>query len=452
MKVKALSRSAADYARETKSNIQRLPRNVDPVLHPLERAREYKRALNAAKLERMFAKPFLASLGGHIDGIYAMAKNAWDLDHITTGSGDGEVRVWSLSRQETAWRAPGAHRGMVKGICNVPGGSTGRFLSVGTDKLAKVWSRSEGAVMADGTTPEPVATYNGKHAFGAVDHHRSRPLFATSSSLVEVWDVDRSEPIANLTWGADTVNTVRMNQTEVNVLASCGTDRSIILYDLRTNSPLAKLVMTLSTNAIAWNPMEAFVFATANEDHNVYTFDMRRMDHATNVLRDHVSAVMDVDYAPTGQELVSGSYDRSVRLWDAARGHSRDVYHTKRMQRVFCVKYTQDNAYVLSGSDDSNLRLWRARASERMGPKSNRERATIEYAEKLKDRYKHVDDVRKVLRQRNVPKAIKRASQTKHDMHASRRRKEENERKTARAGSKPRAPERSKAILGVTSK
>ncbi|KAJ1857504.1 Protein sof1 [Coemansia sp. RSA 1822] len=451
MKVKALSRSTADYTRETKSDIQRLPRNVDPALHPLERAREYKRALNAAKVERMLAKPFLASLTGHIDGIYSMAKNPWDLDQVITGSGDGELRMWSLESQETAWRAPEAHRGIVRGVCSIPGGATDRFLSAGADKLVKVWSRSEGALANDGT-PEAVATYSGKHAFSAVDHHRSRPLFATGSSQVEVWDVDRSEPIANMTWGADTINSVRMNQTEVNVLASSGTDRSVVLYDLRTSSALAKVVLKLSTNAIAWNPMEAFMFAVANEDHNVYTFDMRRMDHAVNVLRDHVSAVMDVDYSPTGHELVSGSYDRTVRLWDVARGHSRDIYHSKRMQRVFCVRYTQDNAYVLSGSDDSNLRLWRARASERMGAKSNRQRATIEYADKLKDRFKHVPEVRRVLRQRNVPTAIKRASNTKHEMLASRKRKEENERKSAKPGTKPRIPERQKPILGTTSK
>ncbi|KAJ2720710.1 Protein sof1 [Coemansia sp. Benny D115] len=452
MKVKALSRSSTEFLRETKSDIQMLPRNINPELHPLERAREHKRALNAAKVERMLAKPFIASLSGHIDGIYTMAKNPWDLDSVITGSGDGEVRVWSLGEQKTVWRAPEAHRGLVKGVCYVPGEKNHRFLSVGTDKMVKVWSCKESAVAADGMTPETVATYSGKHAFSSVDHHRSRGLFATGSSLVEVWDVERSEPISNLTWGADTINTVRMNQTEVNVLASSGTDRSVILYDLRTNSALAKVVLKLSTNAIAWNPMEAFMFAAANEDHNVYTFDMRRMDHAVNVLRDHVSAVMDVDYSPTGQELVTASYDRTVRLWDASSGHSRDIYHTKRMQRVFCAKYTMDNKYVLSGSDDSNLRLWRAHASERVGVLSNRERATVLYAEKLKDRFKYVPDVGKVLRHRNVPTAIKKASNTKRVMLQSRKRKEENLRKHAKPGTMPRVPERKKAILGVTSK
>ena len=42
---------------------------------------------------------------------------------------------------------------------------------------------------------------------------------------------------------------------------------------------------------------------------------------------------MDVDYSPTGQEIVTGAYDRSIRIYRASDGHSRDIYHTKRMQR-----------------------------------------------------------------------------------------------------------------------
>jgi hypothetical protein len=42
---------------------------------------------------------------------------------------------------------------------------------------------------------------------------------------------------------------------------------------------------------------------------------------------------MDVDYSPTGREFVAGSYDRSVRVFAYNGGRSREVYHTKRMQR-----------------------------------------------------------------------------------------------------------------------
>lgn len=34
----------------------------------------------------------------------------------------------------------------------------------------------------------------------------------------------------------------------------------------------------------------------------------------------------------------------------------REVYHTKRMQRVFCVKWSPDSEFILSGSDEMNVR------------------------------------------------------------------------------------------------
>jgi WD repeat and SOF domain-containing protein 1 len=135
----------------------------------------------------------------------------------------------------------------------------------------------------------------------------------------------------------DTITSLAFNQTETSIIGSTAIDRSVIMYDLRTSLPVHKLVLRLASNAISWNPMEAFNFAVANEDHNAYIFDMRKMDRALNVLKDHVAAVMDVEFSPTGEELVTASYDKTVRLWSRSHGHSRDIYHTKRMQRyVFC--------------------------------------------------------------------------------------------------------------------
>lgn len=77
------------------------------------------------------------------------------------------------------------------------------------------------------------------------------------------------------------------------------------------------------------------------------------------LLQDFVSAVMDVDYSPTGREFVAGAYDRSIRIFAYNGGHSREVYTTKRMQRVFCVRFSGDASYVFSGSDDMNVRVWK---------------------------------------------------------------------------------------------
>lgn len=83
--------------------------------------------------------------------------------------------------------------------------------------------------------------------------------------------------------------------------------------------------------------MAAFNFTVANEDYNLYTFDTRRLQNPIKIHKDHVNAVTDVDYSPTGKEIVSSSYDRTIRIFDVEQAHSREIYHTKRMQHVTCI-------------------------------------------------------------------------------------------------------------------
>lgn len=443
-KIKVLSRSTAS-AQTPGTNVARQPRNLDPALHPFERAREYTRALNATKLERMFAAPFLAQLGnGHVDGVYSMAKDPESLQRFASGSGDGVVKVWDLTSREEIWNTQ-AHDGIVKGMCWT---KDKKLLSCASDKSIKLFDPYN---TASGSAS--LATFLGSNAFTALSHHRSEPTFAAASSAISIYDLSRitTVPIQTLQWptSADTITALAFNQAETSIIVSTAMDRSIVLYDLRTSSPLCKTTLRLASNAVAWNPMEPINFAVANEDHNVYIFDMRKFDRALNVLKDHVAAVMDVEFSPTGQELVTASYDRTIRLWNRAAGHSRDVYHTKRMQRVFSAKFTPDATYLLSGSDDGNVRLWRAQASHREGIKSARHRQKLEYEETLKARYGHMPEIRRIGRHRHVPKLVKKAAGIKQEELKSIKRRQENERKHSKKGLVKRRSEREKMVLAT---
>ena len=64
-------------------------RNLKPHMHPFARARERMRALNAVKMERMFAKPFVAALEGHIEGIERIVKQPRSLNTVASAGWDG---------------------------------------------------------------------------------------------------------------------------------------------------------------------------------------------------------------------------------------------------------------------------------------------------------------------------------------------------------------------------
>lgn len=80
-------------------------------------------------------------------------------------------------------------------------------------------------------------------------------------------------------------------------------------------SNLKKVTLLNKSSCVAWNPMEPFNFLLGNEDGNCYSFDMRKMDKASMIHKDHIGAVLSVDYSPTGKEFVSGSFDKTVRIF-----------------------------------------------------------------------------------------------------------------------------------------
>ncbi|XP_043363397.1 DDB1- and CUL4-associated factor 13 isoform X2 [Dermochelys coriacea] len=417
MRVKVLSRNPDDYIRETKQDLQRVPRNYDPALHPFEVPREYMRALNATKLERVFAKPFLASLDGHRDGVNCMAKHPHSLSTILSGACDGEVKIWNLTKRECI-RTLQAHEGFVRGICARFCGTS--FFTVGDDKTVKHWKMDGPGY---GGEEEPLHTILGKTVYTGIDHHWKEAVFATCGHQVDIWDEQRTSPICSLTWGVDSISSVKFNPIEV-------------ILDMRTNT-------------LCWNPMEAFIFTSANEDHNLYTFDMRFLESPVMVHIDHVSAVLDVDYSPTGKEFVSASFDKSIRIFPVDKGHSREVYHTKRMQHVITVKWTSDNKYILCGSDEMNIRLWKANASEKLGVLVPRERAAMNYNQKLKEKFQHHPQIKRIARHRHLPKAIYSQAKELRIMREARRRKELNRRKHSKPGSSPFVPEKKKHIVAV---
>jgi len=441
--VRVISRSEEEYTRDRKNDLQRVHRNIDPALHPFEKAREYTRALNAVKLDKIFAKPFVAALDGHSDGVYSLCKHPQSLSLIISGSCDGEIRVWHLSSKKTLYSVP-AHSGFVRGITVAQNGKS--FFSCGDDRTVKQWPVLLDSEEKSNEDIMPIQTFLGEHAFSGIDHHWKLPLFATSGTRIDIWDEHRAEAVQHFSWGCDSINTVKFNPVEADILASCATDRNIALYDLRASTPIRKVVLEMRTNAIAWNPMEAFNFSIANEDHNCYTFDMRRLDSALNVHKDHVSAVLDIDYSPTGAEFVSGSYDRTIRIFPIDQGRSREVYHTKRMQRIFTVRFTADARFVISGSDDTNIRIWKAVAAEPLKTLVPREQQKLDYRARLKERYKHMPEIKRIARHRHVPKAIYNASKLKGVMKKAADRKQKNVSAHSKETAKPKA-ERRKHII-----
>lgn len=153
---------------------------------------------------------------------------------------------------------------------------------------------------------------------------------------------------------------------------------------------------------------------------------MRKMDKAKMIHKDHISSVMDIDYSPTGREFVTGSYDKTIRIFDYDSGKSKEVYHGKRMQFVSSVLFSMDSKYIFSGSEDMNLRVWKSQASVPIGQLSDRQERALNYRTKLVEKFKHSNKIRRISKYRHLPKYILNARKQNQEQAEKRFRKNQN--------------------------
>ncbi|CAI0385261.1 unnamed protein product [Linum tenue] len=402
-------------------------------------------------------------------------------------------RTCELSRK-TVCQFPG-HQGAVRGLTTSTDGST--LISCGTDCTVRIWSVPVAATLeSDHASNNPIeanAVYVGKNAYWAVDHQWGGDLFATTGARVEIWNHNRSQPVNTFEWGTDTVISVRFNPGEPNLLATSASDRSIALYDLRMSTPARKLIMQTRTNSIAWNPMEPLNFTAVSPlillksfwckcaaaiammlenwtKPNVCTKIMFLQcelmlisfnvcmcnfvfvllipsQEIYNLVYPYLS--MDIDYSPTGREFVTGSYDRTVSsifhwlslLERLEFSHKtvaivgKSIIQRECKGLVFCVKFNSDASYIISGSDDTNLRLWKAKPSEHMGVLLPREQKKHEYQEAVKNRYKHLPEVKRIVRHRHLPRPIYKAKELRRTVIDAEKKKEERRKAHSTPGS-----------------
>jgi WD repeat and SOF domain-containing protein 1 len=442
VKVNVISRSKLEWTKDRAGEVPRAHRNFDPKQNPMARQVEYARAVRSAKMDRLFAKPFVGAMSGHHDTVLSIAVDPTNLSSIASGANDGELIVWDAMKQ-TARRHINAHRHAVEGVVYTPDGVG--MLTASRDKTVKLWDTD---FSTSGDDVKPLAEYLGDTTFSGIDHDWRQTQFATSGHQLEIWDINRTRPIQTHNWGDETVIAVKYNKIETHLVGACTMDRGVSVYDTRAKSGHSKVILEMSCSCLSWSPMDPNLLVAGCDDWNCYLFDLRMTGRPRSVYQGHVRPVTDIDFCPTGQSFAAGSQDCTVRKWDidqSIKSTSTDMFHTKRMAKIASVRFCLDNNYIFTGSEDAIVRVWKSDASKPIRPFRGPEEAQFNYMRSLRDRYRSFEEVRKIVGQRNTPKAIKKMQLKKKSMQTREQVKEMSRRKSTDI--KPLAKKKSVQIL-----
>ena len=292
-----------------------------------------------------------------------------------------------------------------------------------------------------------ITSYDANGFLESIDHSYNEKIFATSGETISIWNYERNTPLHKFKSCPDGYLRVKFNYVENNIVLGTGYDRSITLFDLRTKNPLKQVVLRNKSACACWNPQEPFNFTVGNEDSNCYTFDMRNLDKIRMIHKDHILAVLDIDYSPTGKEFVTGSFDKTIRIFNTSEGYSRECYHDKRMQKVYSVMYSMDDKYVLSGSDDTNIRVWKAVANDAIKILNKREEDSRNYNKKLIEKYQYMPEIKRIKNQKHLPKYVINKKKELRIRKEAKKRKFRNKEINSKPGTLEYNPERVEKIV-----
>jgi WD40 repeat protein len=85
------------------------------------------------------------------------------------------------------------------------------------------------------------------------------------------------------------------------------------------------------------------------------------------VLKGHEDSVRSVAFSPDGTRIVSGSGDKTLRLWDVSSGQSIGAPLQGHEGSVMSVAFSPDGTRIVSGSGDKTQRLWDAKSGQPIG-------------------------------------------------------------------------------------
>lgn len=188
-------------------------------------------------------------------------------------------------------------------------------------------------------------------------------LVGCHSGSTEMWEVHPPQKVAAFSPLSSEMGKVLAvaSSADGSLLASGSWNGSLIIYNAETGDIIRSIQRWDRFWSLQFSPTEQSQQTTlaiaAGSTVQVLHLDRGGAGWIAS-LGAHSTDAMSVAFSPDGMSIASGSYDRTVSIWEAAvkdRDAHRRQHHSGN---IYCAHFSKDGQFVVSGSEDRTVRVW----------------------------------------------------------------------------------------------
>jgi WD40 repeat protein len=284
-----------------------------------------------------------------------------DGEYLATSDTKGDIQIWDAKTLTKHVNCQG-HQHWTWAIEFSP---DGQYLVSGSDDgTVKLW---------DVATGECLRTYTG-HTFSvntvAFSHDGKSIASSSQDSTIRLWRTfpDRLNPEISLVGHNGRVWSIAFSPDD-RTIVSGGEDLTVRLWDVATGECVAVWEAHAGwVRYVAFSP-DGRSIATASYDRSIKIWEVKIPDFSeksgictyagicTHTLIGHQQPVSSIAFSPDGQQLVSSSFDKTIKLWDTNSGKCLKTL-LGHNSRIWMVAFHPNGQQLASGSDDNNTKIW----------------------------------------------------------------------------------------------
>lgn len=164
--------------------------------------------------------------------------------------------------------------------------------------------------------------------------------------------------VETLSWSPDNSRIASGGWDQVIHVWDSSTAKPLLIYDGHASGQAAgKAIPEGMVFAVAWSP-DGTSIASGSWDKTVQVWDASN-GKQIYIHRGHVTSVPAVAWSPDSRRIASASVDGTVQVWDAATGMHTQTFHGHNSY-VYTVSWSPDGKYIASGGNDRKVHIWDA--------------------------------------------------------------------------------------------